>query len=387
MSYNFDRVIDRKGSGCFKYDALKMLFGRDDLYSLWVADMDFAVSPQIQAALAQRTEHPVFGYNLRLDRYYEAAIYWAAHRYNWDICREWIISCPGIVPAINLAVLTFTHPGDGIIIQSPVYGPFHHAVMGHGRKLLDNRLIELDGHYRIDFDDLERKASQAKMLILCNPHNPVGRVFTEEELRAIGEICMRYNVLIFSDEIHADLVYSGYRHVPISSLDNFSEITITGFSPAKSFNVAGLSTSVIVAPEKKLFEQLNSFNEKLHLFTGNSFGIKALEAAYLESEAWLEALVKYLEENRDFVYRYFREQMPEIRINNPEGTYLAWLDFSALGMNAEALNDLLVNKAKLALDPGMKYGDYPVFQRLNFACARSILRDALDSLFNTIKQG
>ncbi len=157
--------------------------------------------------------------------------------------------------------------------------------------------------------------------------------------------------------------------------------------PCQEFHVAGLSTSVIVAPEKKLFEQLNSFNEKLHLFTGNSFGIKALEAAYLESEAWLEALVKYLEENRDFVYRYFREQMPEIRINNPEGTYLAWLDFSALGMNAEALNDLLVNKAKLALDPGLKYGDYPVFQRLNFACARSILRDALDSLFNTIKQG
>lgn len=387
MNYDFDKVVDRKGSGCFKYDALKMLFGRDDLYSLWVADMDFEVSPQIREALARRIQHPVFGYNLRLDRYYEAAIYWAAHRYNWDIRREWIISCPGIVPAINLAVLTFTKPGDGIIIQSPVYGPFHHAVQGHGRMLLDNRLIEKDGYFSIDFDDLEQKASVAKMLILCNPHNPVGRVFTEDELRTIGEICKRNSVLIFSDEIHADLVYSGHRHIPISSLDDFSEITITGFSPAKSFNVAGLSTAVIVAPDKVLFEQLNGFNEKLHLFTGNSFGIKALESAYLESEDWLEALLNYLEGNRDLVCGFIRDRLPMIKIINPEGTYLAWLDFAELGLNNKQLEDILINRAKLALDPGLKYGDYPLHSRLNFACSRAILMQALESLENTLKQG
>lgn len=385
MSSLFDQVIERKGTGCFKYDALTPLYGRDDLLALWVADMDFAVAPAIQEALAKRLNHPVFGYNYRLDSYYEAVINWAARRYNWQIQREWLISTPGIVPALNLAVLSLTQPGDGILIQTPVYGPFHHAATNHGRKLLCNKLLQTATGFQIDFDDFERLAKQAKLFILCNPHNPVGRAFSEAELRQMGEICRKHRVSIFSDEIHADIVYSGHKHIPIASLDDFGSICISSFSPAKSFNLAGLATAVTVCSNPELYKPLNELNEKLHLFIGNSFGITALTAAYNSAEDWLIELVAYLEQNRNFIDRSLRESLPRVNSILPEATYLSWLDFSGLGLDAETLWDLLVNKARLALDPGNKYGTgFEQFYRLNFACPRSRIVDAMDRIITEI---
>lgn len=385
MSSVFDQVIDRRGSGCFKYDALKMLYGRDDLLALWVADMDFAVAPQVLEAMAQRLKHPVFGYNLRLDNYYEAVTGWASKRYHWQIKREWIISTPGIVPSINLAVLSLTEPGDGILIQTPVYGPFHHAAINHGRKLLCNRLIESANGFTVDFDEFERLAQLARLFILCNPHNPVGKAFTEEELRRMGEICLKHGVTIFSDEIHADIVYPGFKHVPIASLDGLEQICISAFSPAKSFNLAGLATAVTVCSDPELFKPLTALNEKLHLFTGNSFGIASIIAAYTKADSWLDSLLLYLEANRDHVFQYSRDHLPRIKCYFPEATYLTWLDFSGLGLDPDQLWDLLVNRAQLALDPGTKYGDgFAQYYRFNFGCPRSIVEEALERIKSEI---
>ncbi|HOH47309.1 MAG TPA: aminotransferase class I/II-fold pyridoxal phosphate-dependent enzyme, partial [Candidatus Cloacimonadota bacterium] len=218
MTYDFDTPINRKGSGCFKYDALKMIYGYDDLVPLWVADMDFAVAPAIQEAMQKRLNHPVFGYNLRLPGYYEAIMEWTSTRYNWTTKREWIVSPPGVVPALCLAILSLTQPGDGILIQPPVYNPFHTSVTDHGRNLLYNHLVPGPRGWEIDFEDFEKQARLAKLFILCNPHNPTGRVFTKAELLKLGEICKRHNVLIFSDEIHADIIYPGSSHIAISSM-------------------------------------------------------------------------------------------------------------------------------------------------------------------------
>ncbi|HRY83467.1 MAG TPA: PatB family C-S lyase [Candidatus Cloacimonadota bacterium] len=385
MSSVFDQVIERKGSGCFKYDALLPLYGRDDLLALWVADMDFAIAPAIQEALSKRLSHPVFGYNFRLDSYYDAVINWAQRRYHWTIHRDWLISTPGIVPAINLAVLTLTEPGDGVLIQTPVYGPFHHAATNHGRKLLCNRLIPAASGYQIDFQEFDRLAGQAKLFILCNPHNPVGRAFTEDELRKMGEICRKHGVTVFSDEIHADIVYDGHKHIPIASVDDLSSICISSFSPAKSFNLAGLATAVTVCSNPKLFKPLNDLNEKLHLFIGNSFGISALTAAYTRAEDWLDQLVVYLAQNRNFIDKCLRDSLPMVKSQLPEASYLSWLDFTDLGLDSETLWDLLVNKARLALDPGSKYGTgFEQFYRLNFACPRSRIVDAMDRIITEI---
>lgn len=381
MKSRFDLVIDRKGSGCFKYDALQMLYGKSDLISLWVADMDFAVSDQISNALMERAKHPVFGYNLRLDDFYDAAIYWQSRRFGWEISKEQIIAVPGIVPGISLAILTLTEPGDGILIQTPVYRPFHDAVRDHGRKLLCSPLLNEDGNYRIDWTDFEAKLMQAKLFILCSPHNPVARVWTREELSHMGELCLKHGVTVFSDEIHQDIVYPGFQHLPFTSLTGLADICITGVSPSKSFNIAGLATAILVTSSPSLYAKLNDLNQKLHLYLGNSFGIRAFIAAYRDSEAWLLELLEYLDGNRRLITDYVASEMPEIKLSPIEGTYLAWLDFRAWGLNPDELIQTLVNKAGLALDPGDKFGaEGNGFQRLNFGCPRSIVLEALERI-------
>jgi cysteine-S-conjugate beta-lyase len=381
MNYNFDALIDRKGSGCYKYDALKMLFGREDLLPLWVADMDFAVAPEIIEAMRKRLEHGVFGYNLHLPKFYETAMQWISTRYGYQTQRDWMLNSPGIMPAVSLAVMQLTAPGDGIVIQTPVYRPFFDAVISHGRKLLINSLIKDDVGYQMDLNDLDLKLSQAKLFILCSPHNPVGRVWTEQELLDVGRLCRKHGVTIISDEIHADLVYEGRKAVSIASLEDFADISICCYSPAKSFNLAGLTSSMIVIKNEILRKPVSDMIFKLHLYLGNSFGITAMQAAWTEGSQWLNELLKYLWENFIYLKETINNRFEGIKIIQPEGTYLAWLDFRAWGMSDEELNSFLINEAKLALEPGLRFGvEGSGFARLNFACPRSRLEQALEQL-------
>jgi cystathionine beta-lyase len=378
LSERFDTVIDRRNSGCFRYDALNMIYGRSDLLSLWVADMDFAVSDEIQQALAKRAQHPVYGYNLRLPDFYQAVIQWQQKRFGWNTKEDWILAVPGIVPGLSLTVLSLTEPGDGVLILSPVYTPFYNAATDHGRMLLTSSLISAEGVYSIDWDDFEAKLKQSKLFILCTPHNPVGRVWSEEELCKIGHLCLKHKVTVFSDEIHEDLIFTGNKHIPFASLENFAEITITGISPAKSFNIAGLATAVLMISNPNLRNPVKELSEKLHLFMGNSFGIVALIAAYKDSEAWLEELLGYLHGNRKLIIDYVDKELTGVQVSPIEGTYLAWLDFREWNLTAKELQDTMVNKALLALDPGIRFGiEGSGFMRLNFGCPRSILQEAL----------
>jgi len=388
MPYDFDKVVERRGSGCFKYDALKALYSREDLLSLWVADMDFEAAPCIQAALKQRLEHGVYGYNLRMPDYYATISYWVKKRYGWHVKRDWIVNTPGVVPAINLAVLSLTRPDDKILIQTPVYRPFFSAVTDHDRCLLTNPLKLVNGKYQIDQEDFERKIRQASLFILCNPHNPVGRMWDEYELQFMGDLCKRYDVPIVSDEIHADIVYEGKQFRGLGSLERYHDLSITCISPAKSFNIAGLSSAVAIIPNHRVRKGVNDLNEHLHLYMGNSFGIEAMKAAYSEGEEWLTELLAYLEGNRNYLMEYINSKLPMLKMIKPESTYLAWINFNELGLDDNALFDFLTNKARLALDPGRKYGvDGSGFSRLNFGCPRSILEEAMQRLSDAVKAG
>ncbi|HOG31457.1 MAG TPA: MalY/PatB family protein [Candidatus Syntrophosphaera sp.] len=387
MSYDFDRITNRRGSGCFKYDGLNMIYGRDDLISLWVADMDFPVAPAIMEALQKRLDHGIFGYNLRLPVFYDTVLNWVEKQYGYKADGDWMLSTPGVMPAVSLAVTVLTEPGDGVLIQTPVYRPFHNAALDQGRVLLTSPLLLRDGRYEIDFDDLESKLKGAKLFILCSPHNPVGRLWSEAELRKMGQLCRQHGVTVISDEIHADLVFDGAKAVSIAALDDFADITICCMSAAKSFNLAGLATSVVLVKNPSLRQPLASAIEEYHLFMGNSFGIEATIAAYRDSEVWLQALLTYLEGNRAFLLDAFESELPQLKMLKPEACYLAWIDFRALGLSDKAIADLLVNKARLALDPGLKFGDEGAgFQRLNFGCPRSVLAEAVDRLKKAISE-
>jgi cysteine-S-conjugate beta-lyase len=373
---NFDQIIDRKGTGCFKYDALQMMYQRDDLIPLWVADMDFAVSEAIQQALAKRLLHPIFGYNLRDKQFNEAIRHWQRSQYNWETSAYKIIPTPSLMTALAISILSLSQAGDEILIQTPVYTPFHTTVKDHERQLLTNPLINVNGKYEINWMDFEDKAKRAKMFILCNPHNPVGKVFSEAELQRMSDICVQNGVIIFSDEIHADLVYPPLKHTPIASIN--SKLVISGISPAKSFNLAGLATAVMIIKDDDLAQKVNELNQSMHTFMGNSFGIHALIAAYTESADWLVALKEYLKSNRDMVSEYVSEHLPRVRMSPCEATYLAWLDFRDYDLTDEQLMELLRDKAGLALTAGIIFGsEGSGFMRLNFACPRSVLDQAL----------
>ncbi len=387
MNHDFDAPVNRRGSGCFKYDALNMIYGRDDLISLWVADMDFPVSPAIRAALQKRLDHGIFGYNLRLDNFYEDVLGWVEARYGWRAQRDWLLSSPGVMPAISLAVTVLSAPGDGVLIQTPVYRPFHNAVLDHGGTLVTSPLQLRDGRYQIDWEDFERKLRQCRLFILCSPHNPVGRLWSEGELLRMGRLCRQFGVTVISDEIHADLVYEGRGATSIAALEDLADIALCCVSPAKSFNLAGLASAVVLVKNPALREPLSAAIQKYHLYMGNSFGIEATIAAYTGSDDWLSRLLDYLRGNRDYLRDYFQLELPRLKLIEPEATYLAWIDFRDLGLSDEGISSLLVNKARLALDPGLKFGDEGAgFQRLNFACQRSLLAEALDRLKQAIDE-
>ena len=387
MKFNFDEIILRENTNCYKYDYREKFFGTQDLQPMWVADMDFATPPFITEAVIQRARHPVYGYTFRNKGFYEAISGWMSKRFSWNIDNDWISFSPGVVPAINLCVQCFTNPGDGIIVQSPVYFPFFSAVTHHGRKLLNNQLIEKDNKYQIDFEDFEKKASEASMFIFCHPHNPVGRVWHKAELEQLVNICKKHNVLIISDEIHHDLVLNGNKHIPVGSLnEEASDISICCIAPSKTFNLAGLSTSALIIPNKVLKKKFDKTMEDFHIGMGNIFGITALESAYNYGEEWLEQLLNYIERNLSFLQDFTEQRIPEIRVTPPEATYLVWLDFRGLGMNQKQLRNFATFKAGIGMNDGKTFGlGGEGFQRMNIAVPYIKLEEALHKLEKAIR--
>lgn len=390
MKYNFDEIIDRKNTNSSKWDALEQRFGASDVLPLWVADMDFRVPEQVRIALKNTAEHGVFGYTVRPDSFYEAIIDWHARRHDWQIEKEWITISSGAVASLSMLVQAFTEPGDQIVIQSPVYHPFFSVIEKNGRELVDNTLVFDGEHYRMDFDDLEKKLSNeaSKVLILCNPHNPVGRVWTKEELTKLGDLCLKHQVLVISDEVHCDLILNDHIHTPFASISKeFSEHSITCVAPSKTFNLAGLQASAIVIPNE---ENERKFKESLNIQdTGmtNPFAVTALEAAYNHGDEWLDQLLIYLQRNVDFLSAFFKQNLPQINVIQPEGTYLVWLDFRSLNLSAKELEKFLLSKAKVALNQGYIFGQAGEgFVRINIACPQATLKEGLKRISNAVKE-
>jgi len=381
MNYNFDQVIDRHNTYSIKYDLAGKGMAEGTL-PLWIADMDFRAPPCVIEAVARCVEHGVFGYSKPGDDYYDIVRGWFERRFGWKTEQEWIVVTSGVVIAIHNAVNAFSKPGDGVVIQQPVYQPFEASVTRTGRKLLINELVYSNGKYSIDFDDFEAKIKEAKLFILCSPHNPVGRVWTLEELTRMGEICAKHGVLVISDEIHQDFIYEGHKHHVFVDIDpSFADMTVTCTSPSKTFNIAGMPHSNIFISNKELrkkFKQEQASNSPTH---PGIMSIISCMAVYGNGEDWLEELFVYLTENMALVRESLAEKTRKIRLVEPEGTYLAWLDCTAMGLEAKELDKLLVTKAKLWLCGGAMFGLAGAgFQRLNISCPRLVLKEALDRL-------
>lgn len=388
MTYSFDELIERSGYGDIKFDARKDYFHNDNVIPMWIADMDFATPPFILDALKKRLEYPVLGYTLKQEGFYHAIISWLKSRHNWTIDKDWIVFSPGLVPAISLAVLAFTKPGDKIIIQPPVYPPFFWCINNNKRVIVENPLINDNGYYRMDFDNLEMLAARgAKMLILCSPHNPVGRVWSESEIQGLIEICKKYNILIISDEIHADLVFQPNTHLPVSLVaPEYSDKIVTCVAPSKTFNLAGLSTAAVIISDEKLRKEFAALVDTIHVGMGNIFGFVALEAAYMHGHEWLNQLLIYLQENISFVKNFLDENIPQISFVEPEATYLLWLDCRKMGMNDAGLTDFFIRKAGIGPSPGKIFGkEGEGFQRLNIASPGIIIKEALKQLADAFK--
>ena len=385
MKYNFDEVIDRKNTDSMKWSAsyLEQHFGSADCVPLWVADMDFRTAQPVIDAVTERAGHGIYGYALPCDEFYEAVIKWQKRRNGWEVKKEWIVFSPGVVPALWHIVRTFCSPGEKVILQSPVYYPFYKVIEDNGCQVINNRLINNGGRYEMNFDELEKQAADGsvKMMILCSPHNPVGRVWTKEELRRVSEICFANDVLLVSDEIHSDLVFRPNVHTPAASLsEELMMNTITCMAPSKTFNLAGVQVSDVIVPDRRLRRKLAGSLKSAGVMP-NVFGLAAQTAAYNEGEEWLEQLLEYLAGNLDVMENFITSELPEVKSRRPEGTYLAWLDFSGYGFTTEELQNRMKNKAGVALDDGYIFGDGgEPCQRINFACPRSVLIKAMERL-------
>jgi cystathionine beta-lyase len=380
MKYNFDQKIERTNTNTVKYDLRKNYFGKADVIPLWVADMDFATPECIRKAVAERANHEIYGYSLKSDGYFTSIQKWLQNNHSWTVPKDSISFSPGVVPGLVLSILALTKPGDKIIVQTPVYFPFFISIEGNEREMLINPLKENDGYYEMDFDDLKSKIdSKTKMILLSSPHNPVGRVWKKEELEELVDICVEKDIIIASDEIHADLVFSPHKHIPIASLsEKAKQQTLTFMAPTKTFNIAGLSTSFIIIENEKLLKKYNAVLESYHLFQGNLFGNVATEAAYTHGGEWLEQMLTYTEGNIDFVSTFFAEYLPKLNFVKPEGTYLLWIDFKGLGMKDNDLKEFLIHKAGIGLNSGNIFGENGSgFMRMNVACPRALLEKTL----------
>lgn len=381
---NFDEIIERWNTDSIKYDFAAHRGLPEDVLPLWVADMDFRTPPCVIEALVDKSRHGIFGYSESREDYFEVLESWFRRRFGWQIQPEWLIKTPGMVFAICMAIRALTSEGDAVLIQQPVYYPFASSVTGNGRKLEVNELVCENGRYHIDFEDFERKITQrsVKMFILCSPHNPVGRVWTREELIRMGDICLKHGVTVVADEIHADFVYPGHTHAVFANLKpEFADITVTCTAPTKTFNLAGLQISNIFVFNQRMRRRIQQEISCAGYSQVNVMGMVACKAAYAHGEEWLEELKAYLKGNLDFVRGFFSKRIPEIRLVEPEGTYLVWLDCRALGLNDKALDELVIQRAKLWLDGGHMFGQGGSgFQRINIACPRQLLEQAMERL-------
>ena len=385
MTYSFDQKIDRRGTDSLKYDFAGRRGKPEDILPLWVADMDFSAPPEVLQALAEKVDHGIFGYSDAAgDDYFNVLYQWYAGRFGWQIRPEWLIKTPGVVFAICAAVRSLTKEGDAVLIQQPVYYPFEEAVADNRRNLIVNELVYRDGRYSIDLEDFERKITEnhVRLFILCSPHNPVGRVWTRDELTAMGELCVKHGVYVVSDEIHADFVYPGHRHLVFADLKpEFADIAVTCTAPSKTFNLAGLQISNIFVSNQEIRRRLRQEIGRTGYSQPNLMGMVACRASYQYGAEWLDELKRYLFSNLSIVREYLRERLPQVRLVEPEGTYLVWLDFRALGLSDEKLDELMVKKAGLWLDAGPMFGaGGGGFQRINIACPAETLREALKRL-------
>jgi len=388
MKYNFDTIIARENTDCVKYDLRKAFFGKEDVQPLWVADMDFETPDFIREAVIKRAMHPIYGYTFRSDSFSNCVINWMKIRHKWEIKKDWVSFSPGVVPALNMAVLAFTNPGDKVIVQPPVYFPFFSAVKNHGRELVYNQLLENNGKYEMDFEGLESQIDEkTKLLLLCHPHNPVGRLWTTNELERLVDICSRKNIIIVSDEIHSDLMLNGNVHVPLASIsEKAAEISITCIAPSKTFNLAGLGTSALIISNPEHKKKYEKILEDVHVGMGNLFGIVSTEAAYNNGEEWLKQLLGYLNENYSILTKFFEDRIPKIKVIPAEATYLIWLDCRGLGLKGKELRSFVIEKAGLGLNDGPSFGPGGEgFQRINIALPKSELIKALERLEKAVK--
>lgn len=378
---DFDTIIDRKNTDCLKYDFAKRRGMPEDVLPLWVADMDFKTSSYVEDALAERARHGIFGYSESQTPYFEIVRDWMKRHHDWEVKEPWLIKTPGVVFALAMAVKAYTEPGDGVLIQSPVYYPFSEVIEDNGRRIVSNTLVLGEDHkYHIDFEDFERqiKENQIKLFFLCNPHNPVGRVWTTEELTRLGDICLKYRVTVVSDEIHSDFIFRGKHQVFADLKKEYADITVTCTAPSKTFNLAGLLLSNIFISNRELRHKFRQQVNAAGISQLSPFGLLACETAYTQGEEWYQAMLAYVAENIAFTKEYVEKHLPGVEMVEHEGTYLVWLDFRKTGLSVEELEDLIVNRAKLWLDSGKIFGKSGEgFQRINVACPRRILEEAL----------
>ena len=384
VDYNFDEVIDRRNTDCLKYDFAVQRGRPKDVLPFWVADMDFPIAQEIEDALVKRCQHGIFGYSEATDGYFAALQNWYLKHFNWQVQRPWLIKTPGVVFALAMAVKAFTEPGDGVLVQQPVYYPFTEVIKDNGREVVNSPLILKNGHYEMYFADLEQKLAdpKVKLMFLCSPHNPVGRVWTEAELRKVGDLCLKYNVITVSDEIHSDLVWDDNVHTPFATLGKeYEQNCIVCTAPSKTFNLAGLQVSNIFIANQKLRRALRKQIDAAGYSQLNTLGLVACQAAYTYGEEWLTQVKAYIRSNIAFVEQYLAEQLPQIKMLPIEGTYLVWLDCSALGMTAAEREQWLWHEAKLWLDGGGIFGkEGEAFERINVACPRATLLQGLEQL-------
>jgi len=387
LKYDFDRIRSRQNTDCVKWDAVKTIFGSQDVIPMWVADMDFPVARPIVEALQKRARHDFYGYTRPGSGLIEAVTERMKRKFGWQIEPEWIVFTPGVIPAISIAIRSLTRPGDEVILEEPVYYPFFPIIKQNGCQIVTNKLKLAGEHYEMDFVDLESKfhprtgmhniSSRVKAIILCNPQNPIGRLWNREELTKLGEIVIGHGATVISDEIHCEILFKGYKHTPFATIsEEFEQNCIVCMAPSKTFNLAGLQASSIIIPNKKLRD---SFNEALvGIPSPNLFGLTAMEAAYRCGDEWLTQLLDYLQENLEFTLEYFAQRIPRITVIRPQATYLLWLDCRALGLDDLTLRDFMRQKARVGIDDGFLFGaGGSGFQRMNIACPRAILEEAL----------
>ena len=383
MKYNFDKYIDRRNTDCEKWDGLEEEFGRKDLLAFWVADMDFPAPPEVLEAVHKKVDQGALGYPIMPKSLYDAIRLWEEKRHGWKFGNEAISWAPGVVAGLSFAVMALTKPGDGVIIQTPVYPPFYRTVREAGRIINENPLKYENGRYVMDLEGLEKLITPTcRTLILCSPHNPVARVWSKEELEALAELAERKDMIIIADEIHQDLVYSDARHICLASLsEETAKRVITFIAPSKTFNIAGMKASVAIIPDAKLRAMYISVLERFHLNSVNILGITATEAAYSKCGEWLDELLAYLEKNRDYTEKFVRERMPKAHMDHPEGTYIFWIDFRGYGFNAETLERFLVEEAGVALNKGLNFGSAgDGFARINIGTTMAMLKEGLEKI-------